>query len=114
MLTLARTVTSILVAVGLAACGIRSDLDIVNKTDDPVFDVAISDGQTVWELGDLQPNGSKNFDGRLSGEGGPQISWTFRGVRYSEGGCYYTESWPGMPAEGAIDIEGEHLSFRCS
>ena len=113
-LTLARTAICLLATAGLVGCGgIRSDLDIVNNTEEPVHAVTISDGQTVWEFGELQPKGIKHFDGRLSGEGGPQISWTFRGQRYSERGCYYTASWPGMPAKGAIRIEGEDLSFRC-
>ncbi len=98
---------------GLQSC-VKQMMDIVNNTEEPVLAITISDGQTVWELGDLKPNGMIKFDGRLKGEGGPEVSWTFRGERYSEGGCYYTDSYPGMPAEGAIRVEGKHLSFRCS
>ena len=95
----------------LSGCGVASDLEISNESDQPVLAVAVSDGRNSWELGDLPAGESVNFDGRLAGEGGPLVSWTFKGERYSERGCYYSEPMTG--AEGAIMIQGERLNFRC-
>ena len=97
-------------AAGLAACGNVSRLGVVNETGSPVDDVRVADGTRAWALGDLAPGETARFSGALAGEGGPQISWTFRGRRFSDVGCYYSS---GMPATGSVFIVGEKLRFAC-
>jgi hypothetical protein len=102
------------IAVALGSCGVKSDLAIVNDSGEKVQAVSISDGRNVWDIGDLRTGQTVKFDGKLSGEGGPLIAWTYLGQQYSEHGCYYSDSYPGTPAEGRIFIEGEQLRFRCT
>ena len=112
---LARSAAATVLVAGLGGCGVRSDLDIVNRTGRSVLAVTVSDeAGTSWELGDLRKGERINFDGRLAGEGGPLLSWSFNGRRYAEPGCYYSASWPSTPAQGEVRIEGERLSFRCT
>ncbi|QIK78668.1 hypothetical protein G7077_06915 [Sphingomonas piscis] len=95
----------------LAGCDLYfSNLQIVNKADSRVVGLTISDGRKTWKLRDLDRGERVTFSGHLSGEGGPNISWTWRGRRFSEDGCYYTS---GSPAKGTITIAGEKLRYRC-
>jgi hypothetical protein len=98
-------------AASLSSCSLYfSDLQFVNGTDSPAVNLVISDGTKTWKLGDLEAGAHVNFSGHLSGEGGPSISWTWNGKRFSSLGCYYTE---GAPAKGKITVAGDKLLYRC-
>ena len=90
-----------------ASCSATSDLVILNGNEDGITDLTISDGRSTWKLGDVRAAQSVSFDGGLSGEGGPTISWTWRGKRYSGEGCYY--SAPHFSSEGKLVINQEKL-----
>jgi hypothetical protein len=102
-----------LVAVApLAGCGAYyNDFDIINGTKVEVRDVAVSDGQTVWKLGNLKPAAQTTFHGHLTGEDTGTISWTINGKRYSADGCFYTV---GSSTHGSLIVAGDHLDYRCT
>lgn len=87
-----------------------SDLEIVNGTDSTVSALTVSAAGNSWKLHDLEPGEKAKFYHHLEGEGGPRIAWSWRGRRFAEDGCYYTDA---MPAKGTITIKGEKLGFLC-
>lgn len=87
-----------------------SKLQFVNGSDSQVIGLMVSDGQKIWKLGDLARGQRVTVSGHLSGEGGPAITWTWRGHRFTEPGCYYTA---GSPAKGTLAIAGAKLLPRC-
>jgi hypothetical protein len=102
-----------LVAVAsLAGCGgYYNDFDIINGTKVEVRDLSVSDGRTVWKLGNLKPGAQTTFHGHLTGEDTGTISWTVNGRRYSGDGCFYTV---GGTTHGSLIVAGDHLDYRCT
>lgn len=106
-----RLVGVIALAASVSSCGFYfSKLLFVNGSPSRVVGLTISDGQKTWKLRDLDPDEQVSFWGHLSGEGGATISWTWRGRRFTDEGCYYTD---GSPAKGTITIAGAKLRYRC-
>lgn len=100
-----------LIAILLVSCSsVRSEFYIHNKSGLAVSNVTVADGQRKWSLGEIPAGGKIEFSGAFSGEGGPSISWNFKGKRFSDKGCYYTQ---GMPSRGSISIVGPKLEFKC-
>jgi len=98
------------IALALFGCGpVRSDLLIKNSSEYAVVNLEVGAEGKAWRLGNLNPDESVTFDALLLGEGGPTISWTWQGKRYSDGACYY--SAPHIGSEGVVEIEGEVLKI---
>ena len=109
---LARVVALIAAAAGLSACSAYfNDFDISNGTKVEIYDVAVTDGVSVWHLGDLKPGAKTTFHGHLAGEAIGIISWTINKKRYSANGCFYTV---GGSTFGSLSVAGDHLDYRCT
>jgi hypothetical protein len=99
-------------ALWLYACNAYfNDFDIINGTKVEVRDLSVTDGASVWKLGNLSPGGKTTFHGHLSGEAVGIISWTINGKRYSGDGCLYTV---GGSTFGSLSVVGDHLEYRCT
>jgi hypothetical protein len=97
--------------MSLSSCDFYfSKLQFVNGSDSQVIGLTVSDSRKTWRLGDLARGQRVTFSGHLSGEGGPTITWTWRGHSFTEQGCYYTD---GSPAKGTLTIAGAKLLPRC-
>jgi hypothetical protein len=97
--------------MSLSSCDFYfSKLRFVNRSDRQVVGLTVSDGHKTWRLGDLARGQRVTFHGHLSGEGGPNIAWTWRGHRFTAVGCYYTD---GSPAKGTLTIAGAKLLPAC-
>jgi hypothetical protein len=99
-----------LTLIAAACSGDASDLTIKNGTKHRVSDVSITDGQTTWKLGSLDPGASVAFKQPLHGEADAVVSWSWQAARHSAEGCYYTG---GMPLRGSVMIVSDHLEYRC-
>jgi len=106
-----RVVALVGLTTSLSSCGFYfSNLWFVNGSDSQVVGLTVSDGGKTWKLGDLARGQRVSFQGHLSGEGGPTITWTWHGHKFTELGCYYTH---GSPAKGTLTIAGAKLLPRC-
>jgi len=109
---LARTAVVLALATGLPACSAYyNDVDISNGTKVEVSDLSVTDGFTVWKLGNLKPGARVTFHGHLAGEAVGVISWTINQKRYSANGCFYTV---GGSTHGSLSVAGDHLDYRCT
>ena len=99
-----------LLALQISCSYSKSEFYVKNDSGGVVHDVTVSDRKQTWKLGDIPAGESVEFVGHLSGEGGPSISWTANGKRFTDTGCYYTG---GAPARGSVLIVGSKLKFNC-
>ena len=109
---LIRAVAVLASVVWLPACNAYfTDFDIINGTKLEIRDLSVTDGASVWKLGDLKPGATAAFHGHFSGEAVGTISWTINGKRYSGDGCLYTV---GGSTFGTLSVVGDHLEYRCT
>jgi len=109
---LARVAVVLALAAWLPACSAYyNDFDIINGTRAEVSDLSVTDGVSVWKLGNLKPGAKATFHGHFAGEAVGVISWTINKKRYSANGCFYTV---GGSTFGSLTVAGDHLDYRCT
>jgi len=109
---LRRALGAFVIAAWLSGCsGYYNDFDVINGTKVEIRDLSVSDGGTVWKLGNLGPGAKTTFHGHFAGEDTGTVSWTLNGKRYSADGCFYTV---GGATHGTVIVAGDHLDYRCT
>ena len=111
-----KRVLILFVALATAACGTsESDLTIINATDEKISSIQIAAGGDVWYLDDLEGGRATKFTARVSGDGGPRVSWKWRNNIYADDACYYSTGFVnGVGPKGRIQLAGAEMKIiRC-
>ena len=103
-------------ALATAACGSsKSDLTIINGTEERISSIQLAAGGDVWYLDDLEAGQVTKFTARVSGDGGPRVSWKWRDQIHADDACYYTAGFGyGYGPKGRLEINGSEMEIlRC-
>ena len=100
----------VLSALCLYACmPAKSDLTLVNETDAKLTSVQIAAGGSVYYLEDIAPGETVKFEGAVSNDGSPRITWKSGGKLHAADACYYASA-TGDGAKGSVRFTGDTIA----